>query len=185
LVFFGDGAITRGTFHEVMNMAALWKLPLILVCENNGYAQYVSSKDTMVFDDIASLAQNYKMPGLCLDGNDIQAVYSQAKDAISNARNGLGPCLIELKTQRFQGHSSGDPQVYRSKSDVEALKKNRDPIAALEQVLLDKALLPNRESLLQQVEAEVNRAVAFALASPYPDDAEVGTDVYAEGVRHA
>jgi TPP-dependent pyruvate/acetoin dehydrogenase alpha subunit len=185
LVFFGDGAITRGTFHEVMNMAALWKLPLILVCENNGYAQYVSSKDTMVFDDIASLAQNYKMPGLCLDGNDIQAVYSQAKDAISNARNGLGPCLIELKTQRFQGHSSGDPQVYRSKSDVEALKKNRDPIAALEQVLLDKALLPNRESLLQQVEAEVNRAVAFALASPYPDDAEVGTDVYSEGVRHA
>jgi len=185
LVFFGDGAITRGTFHEVMNMAALWKLPLILVCENNGYAQYVRSKDTMVFDDIASLAQNYKMPGLCLDGNDIQAVYSQAKDAISNARNGLGPCLIELKTQRFQGHSSGDPQVYRSKSDVEALKKNRDPIAALEQVLLDKALLPNRESLLQQVEAEVNRAVAFALASPYPDDAEVGTDVYAEGVRHA
>lgn len=186
LVFFGDGAITRGTFHEVMNMASLWKLPLILVCENNGYAQYVSSKDTMVFDEISSLAKSYKMPGLCIDGNDIQAVYSQTKDAIDNARCGLGPCLIELKTQRFQGHSSGDPQVYRSKLDIEALKKNRDPIAALENILNHKNLLSDRSALLAQVEAEVSRSVEFALASPYPDDAEVGTDVYAiEGERCA
>jgi pyruvate dehydrogenase E1 component alpha subunit len=184
LVFFGDGAITRGTFHEVMNMASLWKLPLILVCENNGYAQYVSSKDTMVFDDIASLANNYKMPGLCIDGNDIQAVYSQTKDAIDNARQGLGPCLIELKTQRFQGHSSGDPQVYRSKLDIEQLKKNRDPIAALESILINKNLLTDRDALLQNVEDEVNRSIEFALASPYPDDSEVGTDVYAPEGDH-
>jgi len=186
LVFFGDGAITRGTFHEVMNMASLWKLPLILVCENNGYAQYVSSKDTMVFDEIATLASGYKMPGLCIDGNDIQAVYSQTKEAIDKARSGLGPCLIELKTQRFQGHSSGDPQVYRSKLDIETLKKNRDPIAALESILNHKNLLSDRSALLAKVEAEVSRSVAFALASPYPDDAEVGTDVYAtQGERCA
>jgi acetoin:2,6-dichlorophenolindophenol oxidoreductase subunit alpha len=179
VVFFGDGAITRGTFHEVMNMASLWKLPLVLVCENNGYAQYMHWSQTMVFDDIASLARNYRMPSAKIDGNDIRAVHFTARDAVERARRGDGPTLIELTTQRFQGHSSGDPQVYRSREEVERLKRERDPIARLESELEAAGLFAQRETLIAEVEAEVAAAVAFAEASPYPDPSEVSAHVYA------
>ena len=179
VVFFGDGAVTRGTFHEVMNMASLWKLPLLLVCENNGYAQYVASSETMVFDSIAGLAGNYQMPGVRLDGNDIRAVHKAAVDAVKRARSGNGPTLIELKTQRFHGHSSGDPQVYRTKASVEELRQTRDPIARLEGELIAAGLLGDRAELLAQIEAEVAHAVRFAEASPYPADEALSQDVYA------
>ena len=179
VVFFGDGAVTRGTFHEVMNMASLWKLPLLLVCENNGYAQYVASSETMVFDSIAGLAGNYQMPGVRLDGNDIRAVHKAAVEAVDRARSGKGPTLIELKTQRFHGHSSGDPQVYRTKASVEELRQTRDPVARLEGELIAAGLLGDRAALLAQVEAEVAQAVRFAEASPYPADEALSQDVYA------
>ena len=179
VVFFGDGAVTRGTFHEVMNMASLWKLPLVLVCENNEYAQYVRTSETMVFDDISALSANYHMQGVRLDGNDIRAVHTAAVAAVHRARGGAGPTLIELKTQRFHGHSSGDPQVYRTKASVEDLRKTRDPIARLEAELISAGLLDNRAALLAEVEAEVAQAVQFAEASPYPADDELGRDVYA------
>ena len=179
VVFFGDGAVTRGTFHEVMNMASLWKLPLMLVCENNGYAQYVSTAETMVFDNIAALAGNYHMQGARLDGNDIRAVHKAALEAAQRARSGDGPTLIELKTQRFHGHSSGDPQVYRTKTAVEELRRTRDPIARLEGELIAAGLLNRREELLAAVEAEVAEAVRFADASPYPADEELSQHVYA------
>ena len=179
VVFFGDGAVTRGTFHEVMNMASLWKLPLLLVCENNEYAQYVPTSETMVFDSIAGLAVNYRMPGVQLDGNDVRAVHRAAVEAAERARRGDGPTLIELKTQRFHGHSSGDPQVYRTKASVEELRRTRDPIARLEGELVEAGLLKDREALLAQVEAEVAEAVRFAEASPYPADDELSRDVYA------
>jgi len=179
VAFFGDGAVTCGTFHEVMNMAALWKLPLLLVCENNEYAQYVSSSETMVFRDISALAGNYAVPGVQVDGNSIRRVHSATMEAVRRARAGEGPTLIELKTQRFHGHSSGDPQVYRTKADVQALRRNRDPIALLEQELVAAGLLENKSAALKEVEAEVAAAVAFAEASPYPDDAELTRHVYA------
>ena len=179
VVFFGDGAITRGTFHEVMNMASLWKLPLILVCENNEYAQYMHWSETMVFDDIASLAGNYKMPGVRIDGNDIRLVYHTASEAIARARAGGGPTLIELKTQRFQGHSSGDPQVYRNKAQIEELKRSRDPIARLEAELTAAGLLEDRAAAMAAIEAELAEAVRFAEASPYAPAAEFASDVYA------
>ena len=179
VVFFGDGAVTRGTFHEVMNMASLWKLPLLLVCENNEYAQYVPTSETMVFDSIAGLAGNYRMPGVRLDGNDIRKVHRAAVEAGERARRGDGPTLIELKTQRFHGHSSGDPQVYRTKASVEELRRTRDPIARLEGELVAAGLLNDRAALLAQVEAEVAEAVRFAEASPYPADEELSRDVYA------
>ena len=179
VVFFGDGAVTRGTFHEVMNMASLWKLPLMLVCENNGYAQYVSTTETMVFDNIAALAGNYHMQSARLDGNDIRAVHKAALEAAQRARSGDGPTLIELKTQRFHGHSSGDPQVYRTKTAVEELRRTRDPIARLEGELIAAGLLDRREELLAVVEAEVAEAVRFADASPYPADEELSQHVYA------
>ncbi|MFN0000591.1 MAG: thiamine pyrophosphate-dependent dehydrogenase E1 component subunit alpha [Burkholderiaceae bacterium] len=179
VVFFGDGALTRGTFHEVMNMASLWKLPLLLVCENNEYAQYMHWSQTMVFDNIAGLAANYHMPGVGLDGNDIRAVHLATVQAVARARAGAGPTLLELKTQRFHGHSSGDPQAYRTKASVEELRRTRDPIVRLEGELLADGLLGERAALLAQVEAEVAAAVRFAEASPYPDDEEVARDVYA------
>ena len=179
VVFFGDGAVTRGTFHEVMNMASLWKLPLLLVCENNGLAQYVATSETMVFGQVATLASAYRMPGINIDGNDIQAVYHEASQAVARARSGQGPTLLELRTQRFHGHSSGDPQVYRTKADIEVLRATADPIARLESELLAAGQLGERDQLLAQVEAEVAEAVRFADASPYPGDEELTRDVYA------
>ena len=179
VVFFGDGAVTRGTFHEVMNMAALWKLPLVLVCENNGLAQYVPTAETMVFENVSSLAQGYKMPGVAVDGNDIRAVHEAALAAVERARQAQGPTLLELHTQRYHGHSSGDPQVYRSKAEVEALRLATDPIVRLENELLTAGLLADREALLALIDAEVAQAVAFAEASAYPSDEELFTDVYA------
>ena len=178
VVFFGDGAITRGTFHEVMNMASLWQLPLIFACENNGLAQYVHTSETMVFDDIAGLGANYHMEGVGVDGNDVRAVYQATMAAVTKARTGGGPTLIEYKTQRFMGHSSGDPQVYRTKSDVEALRMSGDPIARLEAELVSSGLL-DRARETAGVEAEIAEAIRFAEASPYPDPIEVTTDVYA------
>ena len=177
--FFGDGATTRGTFHEVMNMASLWKLPLLMVCENNGYAQYVATAETMVFESIAALAGNYRMPGVRVDGNDIRAVTRNTEVAAARARAGEGPTVLEFMTQRFMGHSSGDPQLYRSKSDVETLRRTRDPIARLEGELLDAGLLAERDAILAAITAEVDAAVAFAEASPYPPPEAVSQHVYA------
>ena len=179
VVFFGDGAITRGTFHEVMNMASLWKLPLILVCENNGLAQYVHTRETMVFDDVAGLAGNYKMAGLRVDGNDIRAVHRETQAAAARARAGEGPTLLELTTQRFQGHSSGDPQVYRTRTEIDKLKLARDPILRLEAELTAAGLLEDRGAELERVTQEVADAVRFAEASPYPEAEEVLRDVTA------
>lgn len=179
VVFFGDGAVTRGTFHEVSNMASLWKLPLLLVCENNGYAQYVATTETMVFDSVAGLAANYRMSSIHVDGNDIRAVHQAARDAVTRARNGDGPTLLELRTQRFRGHSSGDPQVYRTKADVEELRRQRDPIARLENELQAAGLFGARDSIAAEIAAEVEDAIRFAEASPFPDADEVSRDVYA------
>lgn len=180
VVFFGDGAVTRGTFHEVMNMASLWKLPLLLVCENNEYAQYMHWSQTMVFDSIARLADNYHMEGVHADGNDIRAVHAITLAAANKARAGGGPTLIELRTQRFNGHSSGDPQVYRSKDSVAELKRTRDPIARLEAELTAAGLLAEGDRIRAEVAAEVAAAVAFAESSPYPADQEVFQHVYAD-----
>ena len=179
VAFFGDGAVTRGTFHETTNLASLLKLPLLLVCENNEYAQYMHWSETMVFENVSDLASNYKIPGVQVNGNDIRAVYRATTAAVQRARAGDGPTLLELKTQRFHGHSSGDPQVYRPKAAVEELRRTRDPIAIFERELMDADMLADREAIQKAIEAEVADAVAFAEASDYPAPAELATDVYA------
>jgi TPP-dependent pyruvate/acetoin dehydrogenase alpha subunit len=179
VVFFGDGAVTRGPFHEVMNMASLWKLPLLLVCENNGLAQYVATSETMVFDSVAALAGNYRVPGVRIDGNDVAAVHRAAEQAVARARRGDGPTLIELTTQRFMGHSSGDPQVYRSKAQVQALREQRDPVTRIENELAAIDGFAQRPALLAEIEAEVAEALRFAEASPYPAASALLEDVYA------
>ena len=179
VVFFGDGALTRGTFHEVMNMASLWQLPLLFVCENNGLAQYVHTQDTMVFESAAGLAANYRMPGVGADGNDVAAVHVAAVEAVARARRGEGPTLIELTTQRFMGHSSGDPQVYRTKEQIRTLRESRDPMNRIEGELAAIDGFARRAALLSEIEAEVAEAVRFAEASPYPADSALMEDVYA------
>jgi TPP-dependent pyruvate/acetoin dehydrogenase alpha subunit len=179
VVFFGDGALARGTFHEVANMASLWKLPIVFVCENNGYAQYVKTSETTVFDDIPRLAEAYHIKSAGLDGDDIRLVYSAAVEAVDRARSGDGPSLIELRTQRYLGHSAGDPQVYRTKPMVEELRRTRDPIARLEGELIGAGVLGNRDTLAAEVEAEIAEAVRFADASSYPAEHELTRHVYA------
>ncbi len=179
VVCFGDGAVTRGTFHETMNMAALWKLPLLFVCENNGLAQYVATSETMVFDSIAGLAANYRMPGVAVDGNDVRAVCAATAEAAARARASAGPTRLDLKTQRFMGHSSGDPQVYRTRAQIEALRAARDPVAQFDSELQRAGLLTDRDARLAAIEAEIADAVRFAEASPYPADGALTEDVYA------
>lgn len=178
VVFFGDGAVTRGTFHETLNMASLWKLPLIFACENNGLAQYVHSRDTMVFEDVASLAQPYRMSGVRVNGNDLRQVHAATQEAVARARRGEGPTLLELSTQRFMGHSSGDPQVYRTKEQVLELRRSSDPIEGLEAMLAQAGLQARREHMLVEIEAEIAQAVQFAEASPYPPEDALMQDVY-------
>lgn len=149
------------------------------MCENNEYAQYMHWSDTMVFDNIAALASDYHMEGVQLDGNDVRLVHTTVSAAAARARAGEGPTLIELKTQRFHGHSSGDPQVYRSKASVGELRRTRDPIARLEGELIAAGLLTHRDALVAEIEAEVAQAVQFAQDSPYPADEELTQHVYA------
>lgn len=178
--FFGDGASNQGTFHETLNMAAIWELPVIFVCENNLYAMGTRQSKAMVLEDIADRAAAYGIPGISIDGNDVIAVYEVAREAVARARKGGGPTLIECKTYRHKGHSRIDPAKYRSKEEVEEWLK-KDPIERLKRRILKTTVLT--EADIQQVEKdiseEVEEAVKYAIDSPYPDPDEALEDVYA------
>src|SRR5262249_48386928 len=126
--FFGDGAANRGPFHENINIGAVWKLPVVYVCENNQYAQWTPQKDVTLVTDIANMAPAYGIPGVQVDGMDALAVYEAAGEAIARARRGEGPTLLECKTYRFHGHNFGDPQMYRSREEIADWAEKRDPI---------------------------------------------------------
>jgi acetoin:2,6-dichlorophenolindophenol oxidoreductase subunit alpha len=181
VVYFGDGATARGTLHEVLNLAALWTLPLVFVCENNGYAQWVSHRENMSVADVHRLAQPFDIPACCVDGNNVRAVYLAAHEAIGRARRGEGASFIECKTHRYYGHTQADMQVYRSREEVENLRRTTDPIAALDQHLAQAGLLDEvaREAIETRVRGAIETAVAFALSSPYPVAADLHTDVVA------
>ena len=136
--FFGDGASNQGTFHESLNLAAVWKLPVIYVCENNDYAISVPTWQSTSVKDISVRGTAYNMPGFTVDGNDVNAIYEVAEQAIIRAKAGDGPTLIECKTYRHLGHWTGDPQPYRTREEVEDWKQNNDPIQRMrEQMLQD------------------------------------------------
>jgi len=177
--FFGDGASNQGTFHEGLNLASIWKLPVIFVCENNFYGISMSQARHMHVADIADRAAAYDIPGVVVDGNDVLAVYEAAQEAVKRARAGEGPTLIECKTYRHRGHFEGDPTVYRSKEELETWLK-KDPIRRFEAKLLEMGLLTAEESkrIDSELRARVEEAVAFAEASPYPAPAEIFDDVY-------
>ncbi len=180
VVFFGDGASNQGTFHECLNMASLWRLPVVFVCENNLYAMSVAVGVSTSVQDIGSRASAYDMPGVTLDGNDAVAVYETVRSAVARARKGEGPTLIECKTYRQKGHYTADPERYRSAEEKEAWLK-RDPIDRLRNVLTETGALSGRKdkAIRDRVEKEVKEAAEFALSSPPPADEEALTDVFA------
>lgn len=172
LCFFGDGAVNQGTFHESLNMASLWKLPVIYLCENNGYAITTSVSRSHGQPDIARRADGYGMPGLTVDGQDVRAVYEVANDAVIRARHGGGPSLIEAKTYRFDEHNVGliiAGKPYRSPEEVAQYQAQRDPIVLHRQVLLRDGFSEAEVKVIEEaVDAEVAGAIRFGEESPLP-----------------
>ena len=179
--FFGDGASNQGTFHEALNMAGLWRLPIVFVCEYNGYAITTPMSDSLPIPDIAVRARGYGFDGLTIDGNDVLSVYAAAADAVQKGRSGGGPTLIECKTYRMVGHWLGDPVVYRTKEEVAAWARF-DPIERYRGWLCEQGLMKAAEmdSVRDAALAKVDEAEQFAQDSPYPAPASVEDNVYCE-----
>lgn len=184
LCFFGDGAVNQGTFHESLNMASLWKLPVIYLCENNGYAIRTSLARSHAQPNIASRAAAYGMPGVAVDGQDVRAVYQATENAALRARRGEGPTLVEAKTYRFDEHNVGlfVPTAYRSAEEIEEYKTNRDPIRLFRYALAADF----QEEELAAIEAEVLSSVAdairFAEESPTPDPETLYDYLYSDHI---
>ena len=184
LCFFGDGAVNQGTFHESLNMASLWQLPVIYLCENNGYAITTSVKDSHAQIDIFKRAAGYGMPGVQVDGQDVTAVYEATEKAVALARRGDGPTLIESKTYRFDEHQVGlvvPGKPYRATEEVEQMKMSRDPIVLFRSLLCSSGF---GEAELQAVELEVKAsveaAIRFGEESPHPDPADLYDDLFSD-----
>ena len=179
VTLFGDGAANRGPFHEGVNLAALWTLPVVFVCENNRWASTTAHADSTAGGAIAARAAGYGIPGESVDGNDVLAVHGAVSRAVARARAGSGPSLVEAHTIRWVGHFEGDPQAYRSKEEA-AEGRRRDPIARLRALLDARGLLDaaGAERIRAGVAAEIDDAVAHAEASPLPDGAAALTDLF-------
>ena len=180
ICFFGDGASNIGRFHEGINLAAVWSLPVIFVCENNLYAVSVPQSYSMKIRDIADRAVSYGIPGVVVDGMNVIAVYETAGEAVARARRGEGPTLIECKTYRFRGHAEGLPSPYRTKEEVEEWMK-KDPIKAYEEKLIEMKVLTKKQAdeIDQEMVEETDQAVKFAQESPFPEPEETLENVYA------
>jgi pyruvate dehydrogenase E1 component alpha subunit len=178
--FFGEGASNQGTFHEGINMAAVWHLPVLFVCENNLYAMGTRQTRVVLIDNIADRAASYGIPGIVVDGNDLLSVFEATRVAVERARQRGGPTLIECKTYRLRGHSRFDPAAYRPKDEVnEWLKK--DGIARFQAKLLEMDIVTDVDiqRIVEKVRNDVEEAAKFALESPFPEPAEALEDVYA------
>jgi len=180
VAFFGDGAANEGAFHESLNLAAIWTLPVVFVCENNQYAMSMPARRAMRVERVSDRAAAYGMPGLTVDGMDVLAVHEAAASAVERARAGGGPTLLECVTYRYKGHSKSDRQRYRGRDEVEAWRA-RDPIARLRARLADAGALDEAEAdrLAAEAAAVIEDALRFAEAQPEPDPAALLEDVYA------
>jgi pyruvate dehydrogenase E1 component alpha subunit len=179
ICFFGDGAANQGTFHESVNLAAIWKLPVVFVCENNGYAEATTFSYHCSVSDIATRAQGYDIPGVIVDGLDPLAMFAAAGKAIDRARRGDGPTLIEAKTYRFYGHEEGDTATYRTAEEVD-LHRARDPLTTFGAHLtgIGIAAEADLERMRTAAQATVDAAYAAGAAAPWPDPSETLDDVY-------
>jgi pyruvate dehydrogenase E1 component alpha subunit len=182
VAFFGEGGSNQQNFHEAINLAAIWKLPVIFVCENNLYQISLPYSKQQLITSVAERGKAYGIPGVSVDGQDVLAVYEATREAVERARRGEGPTLIEARTYRFRGHFEGDPQIYRSKEEVEWWMNNKDPIKIFEKYLLERGIATREEldAIWKRVSNEVEEAVKFAEESPYPSPEELYDDVFAK-----
>lgn len=179
--YMGDGAVRQGAFHEALNMARTWSLPVVFVIENNGYAMGTSIERTSNVTELYKLGLSYDMPSEAVDGMSPEAIHDAFSQAADRGRRGDGPTLLELRTYRYKGHSMSDPAKYRSKDELESYK-NLDPIDHVRAVILDNkwASEEDLEKIELKIKDVVNECVTFAEESPYPSTDEVYKDVYAE-----
>jgi pyruvate dehydrogenase E1 component alpha subunit len=181
--FFGDGSTNQGTFHESMNLASIWKLPVVFVCENNNYGISMSQARHQAIKDIADRAAAYGFPGIAVDGNDVLAVYEAATEAVARARKGLGPTLIECKTYRQRGHFEGDPGAYKPAEEQKEWM-DKDPIPRFVKFLTENGFTGKELTALDAaVEQEIAAAIKFAEDSPYPALEKTVEDVYSDIVE--
>jgi pyruvate dehydrogenase E1 component alpha subunit len=181
VAFFGDGAANQGVLHESLNLAAIWRLPVVYVCENNDFAESTPTAYATSVPDIATRAAGYGIPGVVAHGGDVLRVYAAARAAVDRARAGDGPTLLEVKTYRFMGHFEGDPERYRDDEERKELVE-KDAIPLLRERLLAEghASEAELEELRAEIEVAVDRAVEFARSSPFPDPAGIERYVYPE-----
>lgn len=181
LTYMGDGAVRQGAFHEALNMAMTWKLPVIFIIENNNYAMGTSVERTSNVSDLYKLGHAYEMPSEAVDGMSVEAVYEAVKKAADRARKGDGPTLLEMKTYRYKGHSMSDPAKYRTKEEVENYKK-QDPIQQVLEVIIKNKFASDEEleAINERVKDEVEECVRFSEESAFPEASELYDDVYTQ-----
>jgi acetoin:2,6-dichlorophenolindophenol oxidoreductase subunit alpha len=179
LTFFGDGASNIGTFHEALNVAAVWKVGVVFIIENNLYGEYTPLRETTPLDDLAERAKAYAIPGVIVDGQDVDAVHAAVSDAVARGRAGEGPTLLEMKTYRFRGHSRTDPAKYRPEGELERWQE-RDPVVLLGTMLADQGVLTRDAQIVLQdeVQALVDETAERAKAAPAPTIEEIRSYVY-------
>lgn len=179
LCSMGDGAVRQGAFHEALNMAMAWKLPVIFIIENNGYAMGTAVERVSNVTDLYKLGHAYEMPSFPVDGMDPEIVHEAIESAAERARNGEGPTLLEMRTYRYKGHSMSDPQKYRTKDEVKEYQE-RDPLTITLERIKERNLATDEEikAIDDEVKAQIEECVKFAEESPYPDASELFTDVY-------
>ncbi|SMC92725.1 pyruvate dehydrogenase E1 component alpha subunit [Desulfocicer vacuolatum DSM 3385] len=180
--FFGDGASNQGTVHEALNLASIWKLPVIFVIENNCFAEFTHQADHQCCRLVSERAEGYRIPSVVVDGNDVLAVYEATQEAVKSAREGKGPTMIECNTYRIKGHYVGDPETYRSEEERASWQSaDKDPILRFEKRLLDEDIADQNtlDSIRQEIQDEIEKAVEYAKESPAPDISELMKDVYA------
>lgn len=181
ICFFGDGAVRQGALHETFNIAMTWKLPVIFVVENNGYAMGTSVTRTSNVTELYTIGEGYDMPSEPVDGMDVEAVHEAVSRAAERARTGEGPTFLEFRTYRYRGHSMSDPQKYRTKEEVESYKQ-RDPIEQVKASILELGFATEEElaEIDKKIKAQVDESVKFAEESPYPAPEEAFKDVYVD-----
>ncbi|WP_110506976.1 pyruvate dehydrogenase (acetyl-transferring) E1 component subunit alpha [Candidatus Karelsulcia muelleri] len=179
LTLMGDGAVNQGSLHETFNMAMIWKLPVVFICENNRYAMGTSVKRSSNIEEIYKIGLAYKMPSFCVDGMDPIKIYEHASNAIEKARKGKGPTFLDLRTYRYRGHSMSDSESYRSKKEINEFK-SRDPILLLKKYILDNKLVSEKilNEFKDEIKKKIEECVNFAEMSNYPNEEKLYSVVY-------